>query len=482
MMRRMKGHRGTLRTLFSGLSARLLLLTVFFVMLAEVLIYAPSIARYRLVHLEERIAAAHLASLALEVPSDNVVSDRLRQELLDHAGSHGIVLRRPHSRALMLSDGMPPAIDATYDLREANFVSLLAEAFGTLASDGSRYFRVIGVSPRDPAVQIETVIAERPLRMAMLDFSWRILALSIVISLITATLVFIALQRLFVRPLRGLTASMVAFREAPEDGRRVVRPGRRTDELGQAQRELADMQERLRGALRQRARLAALGTAVAKINHDLRNILASAQIVSERLAASQDPQVRRIAPTLLGAIDRAVTLCTRTLRFVQEGTPPLELSWVRLSELIGEVADAVFGLQDRAIVLENRVGPDFRLHADRDQLFRVLFNLMRNAFEAGAGRVTISASVESGTARIELADNGPGVPERLRGRLFEPFAETGRAGGTGLGLSIARDLMHGHGGDIVLAASGPEGTVFRLALPVEPVERAAHAAADAGVS
>ncbi|MPY71104.1 MAG: sensor histidine kinase [Alphaproteobacteria bacterium] len=464
----MMGEGGKFRGLFSGLSARLLLFTIFFVMLSEVLIYAPSIARFRQVYLQERIAYAHLASLALEVPPDAMVSPKLRKELLDHAGSYGIVLRRPASKALMLSNDMPPKVDLTVDLRETSFMMLLGEAFMTLAGDGSRYMRLIDFSPKDPAVTVETVISEAPLRMAMLDFSWRILALSIVISLITASLVFLALQWLFVRPLRGLTRSMVFFREAPEDGRRVIRPGRRTDELGLAERELADMQEGLRGALRQRARLAALGTAVAKINHDLRNILATAQLVSDRLAASRDPEVKRVAPTLLGAIDRAVALCTRTLRFVQEGTPPLELSWIDLGELVGEIADAVVvGLQDRAVMLENRVESGFRLHVDRDQLFRVLFNLVRNAYEAGASRVTVSASMEDGPARIEVADNGPGLPARLRQHLFEPFVETGRADGTGLGLSIARDLVQGHGGDIALAATGEDGTTFRLILPVD---------------
>jgi signal transduction histidine kinase len=467
----MTGGSARFSGLFSGLSARLLLFTILFVMLAEVLIYAPSIARFRQVYLQERIAFAHLASLALEVPPDAMVSPDLRRELLDHAGSYGIVLRRPSSKALMLSKDMPPRVDVTVDMRDAGFLRLLGEAFMTLTGDGARYLRIVDYSPKDPKVMVETVISEGPLRMAMLDFSWRILALSIVISLITASLVFLVLQWLFVRPLRGLTDSMVAFREAPEDGRRVIEPGTRSDEIGLAESELADMQEGLRGALRQRARLAALGTAVAKINHDLRNILATAQLVSDRLAVSQDPQVKRIAPTLFGAIDRAVSLCTRTLRFVQEGTPPLELSWVALSDLVGEVADAVVGLQDRALMLENRVERDFTLHVDRDQLFRVLFNLVRNAYEAGAGRVTISAERQEGAAMIEVSDNGPGVPERLRRNLFEPFAESGRADGTGLGLSIARDLMQGHGGDIALASTGAEGTIFRLTLPVDPAER-----------
>jgi len=469
------------RDRFSGLSARLLLLTVFFVMLSEVLIYCPSIARFRQVFLQERIAAAHLASLALEVPPDNMVSAELREELLSHAGSYGIVLRRPASKALVLAHDMPPKIDDVVDLRDSSMMTLLTEAFDTLAGDGKRFLRVIDISPRDPNIVVETVISEKPLRDAMLLFSARILGLSIAISLITASLVYLSLQWLFVRPLRALTQSMVAFREDPEDARRLVEPSARNDEIGIAEREFAGMQRGLRGALLQNARLAALGTAVTKINHDLRNILATAQLVSDHLNVSDDPKVRRIAPTLLGAIDRAVTLCTKTLRFVQEGSSPLELSWFALRDLVAEAGDAAVP-SARPSTIDNQVQPEFSLHADREQMFRVFHNLLRNAIEAGATRIIVRARLEGGAARIDVADNGPGLPPLMRERLFRPFSGAGRSGGTGLGLSIARDMLRGHGGDIELTQTGPEGTTFRLSLPVEPVERTSAGAPPATAS
>lgn len=466
----MRGIAARLKPHLTGLSARLLVLTIVFVMISEVLIYCPSIARYREGLLEERIAAAHLASLALEVPPDNMVGAELGRQLLEHAGSLGIVLRRPATKALMLSDEMPPEIDAVYDLRQSSFLGLLADAFVTLAGDGSRYLRVIDESPRDPQVVVETVVSEGPIRQAMIKFSVRVLALSVFISLITASLVYFSLQWLFVRPLRGLTQSMVAFRENPEDGSLLVKPGTRNDEIGIAQREFAGMQRGLRDALVQNARLAALGTAVTKINHDLRNILATAQLVSDHLNVSDDPKVRRIAPTLLGAIDRAVALCTRTLRFVREGTTPLELSWFGLRDLVAEAADAAVP-SARPSTIDNQIQPEFSLHADREQMFRVFQNLLRNAIEAGATRIMVRAWLESGSVRIDVADNGPGLPALARERLFRPFAGAGRSGGTGLGLSIARDLMRGHGGDIELVRTDADGTVFRLSLPAEPVER-----------
>ena len=212
----------------TGLSARLLILTMFFVMLSEVFIYAPSIGRYRLVYMEERIAAAHLASLALDVPSDQAVSPKLMDELLDHARSRGIVLRRPRSKALLMSSNVPPRIDATYDLAKGRFFPLIWEAFLVMARTEDRVIRVIGKSPKGPGVVVETIIDEAPMRIEMYDYSGRILLLSLVISFLTASLVYLSLHWLFVRPMLGITDNMVAFRANPEDAGRVIQPGRAT--------------------------------------------------------------------------------------------------------------------------------------------------------------------------------------------------------------------------------------------------------------
>jgi signal transduction histidine kinase len=437
-------------------------------MLSEVFIYAPSIGRYRLDYFEKRIAAAHLASLALEAPPDNMVSEQLRKQLLDHAESLAIVLRFPGRKAMILQGKMPPQVDATFNIADATFFTLIFDAFRTLTGDGDRVIRVIGPSTRSPSVVVETVIAERPLRDAMVGYSVRILALSIVISLFTAILVYLTLHALFVRPMRSLMAAMVSFRENPEDATRLVKPGTRTDEIGIAFRELAVMQRGLRAALIQKARLAAVGTAVTKISHDLRNILASAQLVSDHLESTEDPNIKRIAPTLMGSIDRAVALCTKTLSFVQEGAAQLEVTRFALGPLLDELADTAAGIGDGAAVLDSRIDARLELHADRDQFYRVLLNLVRNAFEAGASRVTIYAHAEVSQVIIEISDNGPGLPTRVRGQLFQPFTGSTRTGGSGLGLAIARDLMRGHGGEIDLVRTGDDGTLFRLTLPVEP--------------
>src|SRR5262249_41331339 len=201
---------------------------------------------------------------------------------------------------------------------------------------------------------VEVLLEEAPLRAEMWDFGTRILALSIVISLVTAALVYLSLQWLLVRPMRRITANMIEFREDPEDAARGVAAGRGRDEIGVAERELAVMQRTVRQALGQRARLAALGTAVTKINHDLRSILATARLVTDGLTASAAPEVRRVAPRLLDAIDRAVALCTRTLDFSREDTPPLSRSRFALAPLIDEIGPGL-ALSEHDLSVENAI-------------------------------------------------------------------------------------------------------------------------------
>ena len=466
-----------------SLSAKLLVLTVLFVMLAEVLIYTPSIARFRLTYLEEKLAAAHLAALSVEASPSMMVAMGLQNKLLAYVGAHVVDLVQPDSRVYMLSRSMPPKVDAVFDLRDASAAGLIRDAFGALAQRGNRVIRVIGLSPKDPAIRVEMVMDERPMVDAMIDFSGRILALSVVISLITAGLVFLALNGLLVRPMRRLTASMVAFRRDP-DGSPPIEPSPRTDEIGVAERELADMQDTVRTALRQRERLAALGTAVTKINHDLRGILSTAALLSERLSESTDPEVRRVTPRLMASIDRAVELCGQTLAYSRDGVLPLTLAPVNLGALVDEAGAEVLaamrnqggaqgGVQGERPDLrwDNRVPDGLTLPVDAVQMARALANLGRNAAQAGADAVTVTAERRDGALALLVADNGPGLPPRAREHLFQPFAGSARAGGIGLGLAIAREVLRAHGGDLRLVQSTAAGTTFALELPVEsPVE------------
>jgi signal transduction histidine kinase len=481
------GHRLRLPPLGKSLSARVLLLTIAFVMLGEVLIYAPSAGRFRLEYLRDRLATAHVAILALLATPNYMVGDSLQAELMQHAGAYVVALKRPDGVKLMMraKTGVP-RVDATYDLGQGHFFSLIGDAFETLWQGGNRVIRVMGASPKDPKAVVEVVIDEAPMRAALIDYSERVLGLSIVISLITAALVYLSLQWLMIRPMRRLTEAMVAFRDDPEDLSATIQPSKRSDEIGVAEHELVEMQAGLRAALRQKTRLAALGGAVSKINHDLRNILSTAALVSDRLTASGDPEVRRNAKALLSAIDRAVELCSTTLNFTREGPLALHLTRYPLAELVDEVALTLPETGEGPPPLCNEVPPELEIEADRGQLFRIIANLVQNAAQAGATRIAVQASWaetgKGGGAReerliLEVIDNGPGLPPRAREKLFQPFAGSARPGGTGLGLAIARELVRAHGGEIRLLRSTGDGTLFVIELPQRHGRSGPHRAA-----
>jgi signal transduction histidine kinase len=471
----MIGRRVTLPTFFHSLSARLLVLTAIFVMVSEVLIFVPSVARFRLTYLQQRLADAHIAVLALEATPDNTVTRDLATELLAHVGAYGIVLHKPNA-TLMLDADPPPLIDVTSDLRKEGLLDHVFAVIATLTARHDRVMRVLDTAPKDPRVTVEVLLNEAPMRAELWDFGGRVLQLSVLISLITGALVYLALQWLMVTPLRRITGSMVTFRADPEDESRVIVSSKRDDEVGIAERELAAMQETVRQALRHNARLAALGTAVTKINHDLRNILSTARLMSDSLVGSEAPEVKRVTPALLAAIDRAVALCTGTLSYTREGAPPLKRSAFRLADLVEEIAETIEPSGDSEVKLVNLVTPALVVDADRDQLFRVMMNLTGNAIEAGAHQITVSAHADDDRLLIDVTDDGPGLPPKARDNLFRPFAGSARPGGTGLGLAIAREIMRAHGGDIMLADSSGTGTAFCLRLPWSPDETVAERA------
>jgi signal transduction histidine kinase len=447
-----------------GLSARVLALTILFVMVSAVLIYAPSIVRFRVEWLEEKLNMAHLAVLTLEATPDYMIDPELEVRLLSHVGARLIALRSADGKNLLLRGTSPPMlVQASIDLSDRSFLQLTEDAFDTLRQPRNRVLRVKGFSPRAADIVVDMVLDEWPLRKAMIAYSWRILGISIVISLTTAALVFASLQWLIIRPMRRLTGSMVAFRRDPEQVPMSFGSTRRGDEIGLAEREFAEMQDKVRQALAQRARLAALGTAVSKINHDLRGILSTARLVTDRLAESDSPEIKKAAPALLRSLDRAAELCSDTLNFTREGPPKPNLQAVDLAALVDEVGESLAA--GRAGAWCNEIVPGCRVLADHGQLFRILHNLGENAFLAGATRVAVSAQADTDKIRIDVTDDGPGLPPKAVENLFVPFKGSARAGGTGLGLAIARELARGQGGDLRLARSDGKGAVFAIDLP-----------------
>ncbi|MFD3191001.1 sensor histidine kinase [Sedimentitalea sp. HM32M-2] len=438
-------------------------------MLAEVLIFVPSVARFREDYLLNRLERGQIASLALE--ADDMLSTELEAELLQTAGVFNVVLRRDEIRQLMLSSPMPQPVARTFDLRDPGAVVLIRDAMARLFTPGNSIIRVIGAPVRQAGLLIEVTIETAPLRMAMIDYGLRVLALSAVISGITALLLFGAVRVLLVRPIRGVVGYMQRYAAAPEDARGIIQPGAGVTELREAEEALQKLQTELTQALKQKERLAQLGGAVAKVSHDLRNILTSAQLFTDRIETSDDPLVRRLAPKLVNSISRAVSLCESTLAFGRAEEPAPTLAMIRLADVVTDVIDSerlVAG--NEAISLVSEVPPMLTLRADGEQLYRVLLNLVRNARQAitstgRAGRVLVTAGEVDDAWWIAVSDTGPGLAPRAVEHLFTPFQGGARKGGSGLGLAISAELVRGHGGTLALKETGETGTIFEIRLP-----------------
>lgn len=453
------------------LSGRFLLLTVVFVMLAEVLIFVPSIARFRADFLLERLKQAQIAALT-QLATADMITPELERELLANAEVFNVVLRRDEVRQLILSSPLPGEVYDTFDLRMAGPWELIRDAAGVLVDPQNRVVRVIGNPVQEAGSLIEITMETKPLREAMIDYGLRILVLSALISIVTAFLLFLAVQRLIVVPIRRVVRHMQAYAEAPEDARRVIEPTADVEELRVAEEALQSMQTQLTGALRQKERLAQLGGAVAKISHDLRNILTTAQLFADRIEGSADPAVARAAPKLVASISRAVSLCEATLAFGKAEEPPPQLRRLSFAKLAEEVAEGEgLGAEGQATCLID-VPQGLTIRADEEQLYRVLANLIRNARQAidakgQPGTIEISAGEDEAEWWIRVGDTGPGLPARAREHLFAAFQGGARKGGTGLGLAIAAELVRGHGGRLELARSDAEGTEFMIHLPKE---------------
>jgi signal transduction histidine kinase len=450
-----------------GLSAKLLLLTIVFVMLAEVLIFVPSVANFRITWLTDRLTGAQLAALAADAVPGGVVPDSLRMELLRTAQVRAVALKRSNERRLVLPADATSEIDQTFDFRASERpegrwsgltfrLGLIWDALSVFWSKESRVIRVIGEPRLGSGDFIEVVLPEAPLRAAMIRYGLNVMGLSVIISIITAALVYFALNGLFVQPVMRMARNMLSFSQNPADASRIILPSERRDEIGTAERELAHMQEELTQTLQQKNRLAALGLAVSKISHDLRNMLASAQLLSDRLGSLADPAVQRFAPKLIASLDRAIALCDSTLKFgrAEEAAPRREL--LPLLSLVKDVGDSLSLPREGAIDWTIEVSESLRVDADRDQLFRVLSNLCRNALQAleqqdpAKGHIRVTAQRNGKSVTIAVTDDGPGVADKARTHLFQAFQGSARKGGTGLGLAVAHELITAHGGAIRL--------------------------------
>lgn len=459
-----------------GLSGKLLLLTLGFILIAEFLTFIPAITSFEQRWLQDRLDHVGLAAGLLD--GGAAVPDR-ETALLTATGATWARIA-PTGRPAWSTGARPADPDPSRTVRVGDG-GLLAgdpiETFGALVAAPER----VAIAGRiSDGTEIETIIAGDLLSRALRDYTARFASFAAAISLVTMALVYGSLRQIVVQPLRRMARAMEAFAARPERPDTRIEPSRRRDEIGDAEARLAALQSELARMLTEQRRLAELGLAVSKINHDLRNLLASAQLLSDRLRTVADPAVQRIAPKIMATLDRAVFYTQTVMEYGAAHEAPPERRLVSLSRLLDEVMD-VAGLADHTTIeLVRTVPRGLEIDADPEQLFRVLLNLVRNArqaLESGretsvVRRLTVSAERQGGVVRIRVGDTGPGVPDRARENLFRAFHGSVRAGGSGLGLAIADEIVRAHGGRIALVG-GPPGAVFEIVLPDRPVDLAA---------
>ncbi|MGE4480685.1 sensor histidine kinase [Acidocella sp.] len=447
----------------ASLSSKVLWITVATIFCIELLVLIPVLGRQRMVWMNDNLQhRAEIAAYALQTAPPSAQGEILRLAGIQRLN---LISPRGQTQSWQVPGFTPNATPVTIPSRERVFHSSWKTCLniaGFAPSEETFLFSSATSSNAMILVDADT----SPLTARLRLYARRGVSFIVIVSLLSGLLVYAALNRLLVRPMEIMTASIIHFRESPEDADSTGLnwlTNRPKDDISTAARELKAMQEELRAALWRNARLAAVGTEVAKIAHDLRNILSSALLMADRLQDIDDPTVRRATRTLIPSVERATQLVSRTVEFAREGPPQIMRAPVSIHELIEEASESL-APESSGWRLENLVPADLVLPMDRALLYRVFLNLIRNAAEAGATLIGLSTETQNGQTRLRMVDNGPGLPERARANLFRPFTGSARSGGTGLGLTIARDLIRAHGGDLVLERTGPNGTVFCMDL------------------
>jgi signal transduction histidine kinase len=452
------------------LSTRILALTILFVMLAEVLIFVPSVTTMRLSWLRDRLNTAAAAAIVIDGLPKVELPRPLQDSTLMATGTKAIALHKEDITRMIVVSDMPPMVNAQYDLSDMSFLPNARDALSTLIWGGNQVFSVRGPIGSSK-MEIELVMEDAALRSAMLVYCREILLFTVIISVITAFLIFLVINRILIRPVARMTASMQEFAADPSNPGSIMQPPQGADELALAGRHLAAMQVELQKTIKQQKNLADLGLAVSKINHDMRNILSSAQLMSDRLADVGDPVIRGLSSKLMRTLGRAIGYSSEVLAYGRSSETAPRRNRAPLRPLV-EDAGEILGLSTGTdIVFVADLHRDLEVDADPEQLFRVIYNLCRNAVQALESdenqnkRITVSATRDGKVVHIVIDDNGPGMPAKARENLFSAFRGSARAGGTGLGLAIARELIEAHRGTIMLEEKSERGTRFRIDLP-----------------
>jgi signal transduction histidine kinase len=466
------------RTRGLGLAGRVLIITLGFVLLAMGLFYVTRLAAFRETWLHNKLASADTAVDAFGAGGTTEIAPELAQKLLASVGVKSIAIPALWGDRVLRLPGQPLAAAPIIDLDKETFIESVDRAFATLFSEPGTVIRVSqGSLPDQEGMTVS--LDQAPLIAALWRVSHTFINIAVMVAAVVTCVLWIALWQMVLRPVRRLTSNIIAFGEYPQDISRVIVPSGRHDEIGRAETALAAMQGSLAHELAQRKRLAELGMAVARINHDLRNMLTAAQLISDRLAKIPDPLAQRLAPRLVATLDRAIHFCQATLTYGAARDQPPNRRRFDLSELVRQVAESARAENDDAIEYHIDIPPRFEVYADPDHMLRVFENLARNASQVllqskeppddRPRAIRFAAIRTESIALIEISDTGPGFPADLSERIFEPFHKSTSEAGAGLGLAIAADLVSRNGGAITLAPAKADdffcGARFLIKLP-----------------
>ena len=476
-----------------GLASRLLALTIASVFVTLAIVYVMRLSVSRENYLGERLVAAETAAMMFGVHPPAPLSEDLINKILEAIDVKALTLSTPEGKVTLTRSDAPGKPDYVFDNTDPGlFVGIGAAVQALFAPNGST-LKVTGTGALS-SQRMEITIDQTSLTTRLWRLSRNFFILSIIISSAVTAVLWAALWGMVIRPMRRLTSSIIAFGADPQDTRRIIIPSRRHDDIGHAEAALAEMQSSLAHELSQRKRLAELGMAVARINHDLRNMLTAAQLMSDRLATISDPLAQRLAPQLVATLDRAIEFCQSTLAYggARERAPIRRRFDLR--EVVRQIVETAEASGASEINFAIDIPPNFEICADSEHVRRIFENLSRNAMQAlknegerGEGQAAIrfaAIRVSASEALIEVSDSGPGFPVEHRAHIFEPFHSSARDNGSGLGLAIANDLVHRNGGSIRLAPAEPGdfycGARFLITLPTPDDSRRSLGSAAGG--
>lgn len=323
---------------------------------------------------------------------------------------------------------------------------------------------------KNPSVRL-SVLKSYDRATAFLDSLNRLLlALGLAAVLGGSALVFF-ISHTFTRPLGNLVAGVRALEKGDFTYALDAQGGDEVAEVTGAFDRMRNSLLKTQQELLEAERLATIGRMASSISHDLRHSLAAIVANAEFLCESRLTSEQRedLYHEVRVAVNQMTDLIDSLLEFSRT-RESLRPTYGSVKETVERVVHNIRSHPEfhTVQIAVNQTGSSIGWF-DPKKLERALFNLLLNACEAvtgNNGRIDIDLSEVPGGVEVRVADNGRGIPESIRGKLFEPFVSYGKENGTGLGLTVVQKIVQDHGGDVTVEKTSKEGTIFRLVLPL----------------